>query len=226
MGDHFSAQTLAFLKGLSANNNKAWFDAHRADYEAHYIAPAKEFVSALGPPLQQLSPGLQAEPRVNGSIFRINRDVRFSKDKTPYKDHLDLWFWEGESRSFACSGLFFRLRAKQLILGAGMHRFDKPWLERYRAAVLDEAKGKALVTLLKKAEQAGYAVGGDNLKKVPRGFDAAHPRADKLLFDSLTLSVELPLPKEALTPAFPKFCLKHFKAMLPLHSWLCGLPGK
>src|SRR5690606_19091043 len=169
MGDHFSAQTLAFLKGLSANNNKAWFDAHRADYEAHYIAPAKEFVSALGPALQQLSPGLQAEPRVNGSIFRINRDVRFSKDKTPYKDHLDLWFWEGESRSFACSGLFFRLQAKQLILGAGMHRFDKPWLERYRAAVLDEDKGKALTALLKKAEKAGYAVGGDNLKKVPRG---------------------------------------------------------
>ncbi|MEM6991152.1 MAG: DUF2461 family protein, partial [Myxococcota bacterium] len=89
--DGFPKQTLTFLKGLGANNDKAWFTAHRADYDNYFMEPAKHFVVALGERLAKSSPGIHAEPKVNGSIFRINRDVRFSKDKRPYKDHLDLW---------------------------------------------------------------------------------------------------------------------------------------
>lgn len=89
----FPAETLAFLRGLAENNTKAWFEAHRADYQAHYVEPALAFVAALGPRLQQIAPGAQFEPRINGSLFRINRDVRFSADKSPYKHHIDLWFW-------------------------------------------------------------------------------------------------------------------------------------
>jgi uncharacterized protein (TIGR02453 family) len=104
----FGKDTIRFLSGLSANNKAEWFNAHRADYEAHYIEPAKDFVVAVADPLAKLAPGIHAEPKVNGSIFRINRDIRFSKDKTPYKDHLDLWFWQGE-RKAAISGFFFPL---------------------------------------------------------------------------------------------------------------------
>jgi uncharacterized protein (TIGR02453 family) len=88
----FPPEGLAFLEGLGRDNTKAYFDAHRATYESALLEPAKAFVVALGEELRaRVSPGIRAEPRVNGSILRINRDTRFSADKTPYKDHLDLW---------------------------------------------------------------------------------------------------------------------------------------
>lgn len=91
----FSAETVEFLTDLRAHNDKAWFDANRARYEFGYVEPAKDFVEVMGPGLEKLVPGIHAEPSVRGSIFRINRDIRFSSDKRPYKDHLDFWFWEG-----------------------------------------------------------------------------------------------------------------------------------
>src|SRR3970282_1259516 len=104
----FSKDTARFLAGLSRNNDKAWFDAHRTDYEAHFVEAAKRFVEALAPRLKRIDSSLQAIPKVNGSILRIHRDIRFSKDKTPYKDHLDLWFWSGSNRGWGGSGFFFR----------------------------------------------------------------------------------------------------------------------
>src|SRR5439155_1012176 len=82
-------------------------------------------------------PGLRADPRVNGSILRINRDTRFSNDKRPYKTHLDLWLWEGDGPSRGCSGFFLRLEADRVGYGAGMHHFEKGMLAGYRAAVDD-----------------------------------------------------------------------------------------
>jgi uncharacterized protein (TIGR02453 family) len=88
----FPPATLAFRRDLGANNTKAWFDEHRADYEQSYLSPALAFVDAMREPLFALHPQVHADPRMNGSLFRINRDVRFSKDKTPGKDHIDLFF--------------------------------------------------------------------------------------------------------------------------------------
>src|SRR5262245_57660237 len=141
MFEGFSKDTVRFLASLSRNNTKAWFDDHRADYEAHFMAPAKTFVEAIAPRLQKIDPRVQAIPKVNASSMRINRDVRFAKDKSPYKDHLDLWFWSGSKKGWDTSGFFFRLTPKRLVLGAGMHGFMPPVLARYRKAVLDDRKG-------------------------------------------------------------------------------------
>ena len=124
MFEDFSRELPTFLGDLTANNSKKWFDAHRKDYEALYVEPAKAFVEAMGPALQKLSPGVRAEPRVNGSLMRINRDTRFSKDKTPYKTTLDLMFTEGEGKMRLCPGFYFRISADELGMGAGMHGFD------------------------------------------------------------------------------------------------------
>ncbi len=105
----FPKETFAFLSGLERNNTKAWFEGHRGDYEQFHLAPARAFVEAMAPGLKKISKTLNAEPKVNGSIFRINRDVRFSKDKRPYKTTLDLWFWEGEKRGWEAPGMFLRL---------------------------------------------------------------------------------------------------------------------
>jgi uncharacterized protein (TIGR02453 family) len=94
----FPPDTLGFLDELRSNNAKAWFEANRARYQAAYVDAGKAFVEAIAPVLASVAPGIQAEPRVLGSIFRINRDTRFSADKRPYKDHLDFWFWAGDAR--------------------------------------------------------------------------------------------------------------------------------
>src|SRR5213083_2262987 len=137
----FPPEGLHFLAGLAEHNEKAWFDEHRGEYERGLLEPARDFVEAMGVELEAVHPGVNADPRVNGSIMRINRDTRFSKDKRPYKTHLDLWFWEGEGPSRGCSGFFLRLEADRLGLGAGMHRFEQEALAGYRRAVDDAGRG-------------------------------------------------------------------------------------
>jgi uncharacterized protein (TIGR02453 family) len=158
-------------------------------------------------------------------LFRIQRDVRFSADKTPYKTHLDLWFWEGEQRGWHAPGFFLRMTADTLILGAGIHRFEKPQLEAFRRAVLDRKRGRALAAVLVQVieadEYAGdYVVGGATRQTVPRGFDPQHERAPLLRHEGLYATWEEPLPPEARQPAFVDFCEQHFRSLAPLSKWL------
>jgi uncharacterized protein (TIGR02453 family) len=96
----FGKETFQFLAELGQNNERSWFEANRKRYEAYYLQPALAFIEELGPMLASALPGgLRFEPRVNGSLFRVNRDVRFSKDKRPYKDHIDMWFWRATARA-------------------------------------------------------------------------------------------------------------------------------
>src|SRR5262249_21978378 len=95
----FQYELLEFLAGLRAHNDRTWFQAHREEYESLLLEPARDFVEAMGEELARFAPDVNADPRVGGSIFRIARDTRFSKDKRPYKDHLDLWFWQGAGKS-------------------------------------------------------------------------------------------------------------------------------
>ena len=95
----FGPETFAFLRDLTLHNDRDWFMANRARYEEHYLAAALGFIEAIGPRLAAELPGdVRFEARVNGSLFRINRDIRFSKDKTPYKNHIDMWFWTGDKK--------------------------------------------------------------------------------------------------------------------------------
>ena len=113
----FPNATFSFLEGIAAHNEKPWFDANRDLYEAGYVAPAKAFVAVLGPQLRTISKAVQFEPKLNGSLGRINRDIRFSKDKRPYKDHLDVWFWHGDKKSWSAPGFWFSLGPLQVRLG-------------------------------------------------------------------------------------------------------------
>ncbi len=216
----FGAQTVRFLEGLGANNAKTWFDAHRADYEAHYLEPAKDFVAALAAPLTEIAPGVNAEPRVNGSIFRINRDIRFSKDKTPYKDHLDLWFWEGE-RKGAVSGLFFRLTKDALILGAGAHGFDPKRLAAYRGRIVDDSARAALARIAGDLGRDGLELSGEHYKKLPRGFEAADDHAERFLrHNALWCSTETAHPASLGSAQFVDHCIDGWRPMVALHRWL------
>jgi uncharacterized protein (TIGR02453 family) len=214
----FAPATLDFLAALRAHNNRDWFDAHRRDYERDVLAPAKEFVRAAAPRLERLAPGIRAEPRVLGSIFRINRDTRFSPDKRPYKDHLDFWFWHGE-RAAAVSGLFLRLQPDEVWVGAGAHGFEKQTLARYRAAVCDPAAGGALAEIGRALDEAGIGLREPSLRRPPSGFTAAPEAAPYLLRRELLTAVAVPV-STVTEPDFLDHAERRWAQLAPLHLWL------
>jgi uncharacterized protein (TIGR02453 family) len=216
----FPDETLQFLAGIAFENSKDWFEANRGLYEKGYVEPARSFVETMGPRLKKLSPDVRYEPKVNGSIARVNRDVRFSKDKSPYKDHLDIWFWHGDKKGWDRPGFYLRITAKTIYLGSGMHMLEGELLERFREAVVADAPGRKLEQAIAKVKKAGaYEVGRATRKTVPRGYDGAHKRASLLLHEGLYAGLELPAA-EATKSGFADRALTHFSATWPVGKWL------
>ncbi len=186
----FPPETLAFLSDLAAHNDKAWFDANRDRYERWYLGVGREFMATLA--------GHLGMP---GKMMRIFRDVRFSKEKTPYKPHLDVWFTESEGWG---PGLFARLEPTSFLVGMGCHDFDKDALAKYRKAVVED--GDALRTAL-----TGLHPGGQTLKRVPRGL----PDDPLLLHTSLHVQERGPVPDDAVAAT-----LAAVKRFSPVYAWL------
>jgi uncharacterized protein (TIGR02453 family) len=217
----FSPRAVDFFGQLASHNSRAWFEEHKALYEEQAQAPARALVEDLGQALAKAAPGLHAEPKVNRSLFRIQRDTRFSADKTPYKTHLGIWLWEGEGPRMECPGFYFHLEPPQVMVAAGMYMFPKRLLPFYRQAVAEQRTGAALAKALATITRRGdYTLGGQHYARVPKGFPADHPRADLLRHDRLYLFQESPLPTELGSPALVDWCAQRFKDMLPLHKWL------
>lgn len=215
----FPPQAVQFFKDIQANNYKAWFEAHKTDYINSVQDPAVEFVLTLGPRLQALSPDIQFDAATNGSgsIMRIYRDIRFSKDKTPYKDWLGIGFWGGSKKNRA-SGVYFGVFPEGGSLHVGSHEFSKEFLTAYRAAVADE-QGEALVAAL--AQLSGhFAIQGEQLKTVPKEFPADHPRGELLKHKSLYASSPVFTPAELARSDLIDRCLALFQIAHPFHQWM------
>jgi uncharacterized protein (TIGR02453 family) len=218
----FPPQTLQFYRQLEQNNNRQWFTAHKQDYTDYVQVPALAFIPAMGARLQTIVPGIIADTRTNGagSLMRIYRDIRFSPDKTPYKTNLGIVFWEGPGKKGDNPGFYFHVAPYGCGFYSGMYGFDKAALEAYRAAVADEGLGSELVDLLDRLQSAGYTIGGEHYKRVPRGFDPDHPRADLLKFNTLYASITDLNPELITQPDFMDTAFGHWQAMAPLHRWL------
>lgn len=219
----FSAETLALLRELAdpERNATGWLDANRERYERAWVAPSLAFVEAMAGPLNAIDPQLQAIPGLRGgSLMRIQRDTRFSKDKRPYKDHLDVMFRVGEGASKGRPGLGFRLTASSLGLGGGLLGFEPDVLQRYREAVLEEASGAALADAVTSAEAEGAQLFGEQLKRVPRGLPAEHPRERLLRFKALWIGWEEPLPAELGSAALVDFVTGRLRIVWPVVRWL------
>lgn len=216
----FSTECVAFLQGLSEpeNNSKGWFEARRKTYDTHVKEAGRAFVNALAPKIEVFAPHVHCVPKVGGSIFRINRDTRFSNDKRPYKDHLDMMFWEGAGRSRACPGLFFRLTGSELVIGAGKHGFDKDQLAAWRRVVTGDGGEELQATLA--AMPPGTDVGGLHYKKVPRGLPADHPRASLLRHNALYVGVTTPHPESLGSAAITDHVAAGFEVFYPVVRWL------
>ena len=219
----FPTQALHFLTELDANNNRAWFQAHKSDYQQHVLAPTLDFVVALGERLQEISPGIRYDLRPNGgSILRIYRDLRFSADQTPYEPNIRVGFWEGEGKRMENPSFLVRIEPGGVSLYAGIHVFPKPLLAAYRDAVIDETLGAELEAAMAAVREAGgYTLGGEHYKRVPRGYDADHPRADLLRYNGLWVHTANPVDAALITtPGLLDACLEHCRNMAPLHRWL------
>jgi uncharacterized protein (TIGR02453 family) len=220
----FPRELPGFFQDLRLHNDRAWFAANKERYEREVLEPSKLFVLAMGERLMAVAPGVQADPRVNRSLFRLQRDTRFANDKSPYKTNLGLWLWEGVGPRMACSGFYLHVEPPTLMLGVGLYQFPEPLLEAFRESVLSDVHGPALVEAAGRVTAAGpYTLGGRTWKRTPRGYDKAHPRADWLTFGGLYAGLEVPLPAVFHEPGFPDFCAVHYQKMLPLHAWLLDL---
>jgi uncharacterized protein (TIGR02453 family) len=220
----FKKEGVTFLEELKHNNNRLWFDTHKKNYEFDLLEPARSFVTLMGRRLQQWAPEVHADPRRDRSIFRIHRDTRFSKDKSPYKTHLGIFFWEGNLPKMECPGFYFHLEPPNLGLFTGMHQFYPQLLKVYRDAVIDPTVGEALEASMKKIKRTGsYEIGGLHYKRVPKGYDPAHQRSELLRYNGLWAGISNTIPNELFTEEIIDFCVRRFVDMLPLHRWLVTL---
>jgi uncharacterized protein (TIGR02453 family) len=220
----FPRQIVPFFRALAAHNDRDWFAAHKQEYEAVVLAPARAFVLAMGERLRRLTPGIKFDPRANGSLFRIYRDTRFSADKSPYKTNLGILFWEGNGPRMDCPGYYFHLEPPTLMVGGGFYVFSRPLLERYRRTVADPEYGPELAAIVKKiTARPGYTLGGEHYKRVPAGYDPDPAAAALLLHDGLYAGLEIPIPAELHSAALVDYCFEKYKPMEPLHRWLVTL---
>ncbi|MBK7631861.1 MAG: DUF2461 domain-containing protein [Ignavibacteriales bacterium] len=216
----FPQSTIKFLTALSKNNNKEWFEKNRVRYDFEFLQPAMQFVIDLGEKLSEISPNINAIPKIDKSIFRLYRDVRFSKNKAPFKTNLGLYFWEGRGKKMECSGFYFHIEPKLFFLGTGMYMFTKEQLKKYREIVSDPTQGELLneiiSALLKKKK---IKLGGRTYKKTPRGYDPEYKYSELLLHSGLYVSYESSSFDELIKKDPIGFAYKLFKETYPLHKW-------
>ena len=223
--DGYPREGLEFLTELAENNDRDWFKERKAVFEEHVQKPTQAFVVALGQRLQVISSGISYDTRlVGGSIMRIYRDVRFSKDKTPYHTKVRLVFWEGPSRKAMHSGFHVRIDPSGAGVFVGHWELDKSLLARFRDAVVDDIMGAELQAAIEAVRQSGdYTVGGEHYKRVPLGYDKEHPRAGLLLHKGLWAHTESVAPSYLTTPELADVCFEHCRNMAPIHHWLMKL---
>ncbi len=217
----FPKQTLTFLANLEKNNNREWFEANRSDYESFVMEPSRAFVEEMGKRLADFDPGILAEPKVNGSIRRINRDTRFSPDKTPYKDHLDFYFPHGDFKGRPLYAM--RFNKKTVGFGAGLFGFDDTALKRWRHNIDDDDTGPELAKTLEKLEKAGFPPAGRHWKRVPKGFAEDHPRADLLKHNGIYVGTDIPIPAEFHTKSLPTLAMRYVRRYRPVVDWVVNM---
>jgi len=217
----FTKATFKFFKDLEISNTKKWFEENRKIYEKNVLEPAQEFVMETGERLKSISPKIVAIPKTDKSIFRIYRDMRFSKDKTPYKTHLGIFFWEGPRKKLGNPGYYLQLDKSSILIAGGLYSLPNDIVKTYRDAISDSKKGKEIAKILKKiTKNPSYQLGGMHYKRVPRGYDSENPNVDLLLHNGLYIYYEGPIPKEVYSRDFLDYSYGIFKDMLPLHNWL------
>ena len=181
-----------FLRDLKANNERPWFEANKARYRAEVRDPMLDFIAAFGEPLAAISPHFHADPRPNGgSLFRIYRDTRFSKNKTPYKTNVGAHFRHTAGRDAHAPGFYLHLEPGACFAGCGVWHPDGPTLAGIRDAIVDRPDEWQRITTAG-AFLGTFELTGESLKRPPRGYDPDHPLIDDLKRKSFVAVTRFP----------------------------------
>lgn len=224
----FEPDAADFLAELAQNNERAWFQAHKADYERLCKAPMEAFVVALAERFADRDLPLLADPK--RSIFRIYRDTRFAKDKTPYKTHLGAnfpWLEAGHAVDAGAhaNGGYFHFEPGRMYVGGGMWMAERPRLEAFRRAIIDdEARVRAAIEDRGFVAAFGSIEAHHSLVRVPPGYPADHPMADMLRFKDVVFGRSLS-DDEAYSPALPDLVAAAYAAAMPVFRFLATLRG-
>jgi uncharacterized protein (TIGR02453 family) len=216
----FPKKTAGFLNKLSKNNRREWFQANRELYDSDFLEPVIQFVIEMGDKLIDLDPEIAAIPKIDKSIFRLHRDVRFSKNKQPYKTNAGIYFWNSKAKKMESSGFYLHLEAKSFGAGVGIYLFPPHILKRYRKVVSNPARAGELHKVIKNLKKKGYSVLGEHYKKIPKGYDGDFPHSEYLLYNGIHGWYEGRNYKEISDGKAVSKIYKIFKDMSPLHNWL------
>jgi uncharacterized protein (TIGR02453 family) len=171
---------MKFLRELERNNDRGWFEENKRRYEAEVREPALEFIRVMAPHVERISPYLLADDRkVGGSLMRVYRDVRFSRDKRPFKTNLGIQFRHEAGKDVHAPGLYFHVEPGMVFLGAGMWRPDSASLAAVRERIDRDPRSWKRVRDARRFRDA-WELGGESLKRPPRGYAADHPMIEDL----------------------------------------------
>lgn len=215
----FGPELFAFLRELKANNDRDWFNANKARYEADVLEPSLAFIEDFAPHLHQISPHFRADPRrTGGSLFRIYRDTRFSKDKTPYKTQAGIHFRHERGKDIRAPGFYLHLAPGDVFAGGGIWHPDNQTVTKLRDAIIADPDGWRDAT-------ADIELGeGNKLKRVPSGYDKDHPLAEDLKRKDFVAFVRM--SEEAATgPDFLHRYASVCASFSPLMAFLCRAVG-
>ena len=198
---HFTPALFGFLSDLADNNNREWFQDNKARYERDVRDALVQFVSDFGDLLRDISPHMVADPRLSGgSMFRIYRDVRFSKDKSPYKTNAGMQFRHEVGRAVHGPGLYLHLQPGLVFAGAGIWRPNSATVGKIRGSIV--ANPDRWTSIVNSDEfKSVYELEGESLKRAPRGIDPDHPLIDQLKLKSFVATTSF-TEDDACSPDF------------------------
>lgn len=216
---YITPKLFSFLRDLKNNNDREWFEANKDRFEEEVRSPLLAFIDDFAEPLYKISPHFRADARKSGgSLFRIYRDVRFSKDKTPYKTHAGVHFRHERAKGAHAPGFYLHLDPKEIFMGAGIWRPDKEALLQIRASMLDKpAVWKKAVGGA--AFRRELTLDGDSYKRPPVGIDRDHPLFEDLMRKDF-IAVTDATKADVLAADFPKKFAATCKAAGPLVKFL------
>lgn len=219
-----SPKLFKFLRDLAKNNDREWFADNKSRYESDVRQPAVELVRQLEKPLAKAAPMLCVVPKGHGgSVMRIYRDTRFSKDKTPYKTNVGISIRHQANKDIHSPGVYLHLAADECFIGAGSWRPERKTLAAFRQAIASDPKAWRRARD-NRAMRSVYELAGESLKTSPRDYDKDHPMIEDLRrIDFIAVA---PLDQSQLTdPDVVKTVIDHVKKAKPLMSFLCDAVG-
>ncbi len=230
MTPYFTPRSLTFLRGLARNNRRDWFEARRADYTAAILEPMRDLVEEMDVRFARLAPEIVGDPK--RSIFRIYRDIRFSKDKSPYKVHAACWFFHrdashkvGQESHGGGAGYYFHLQPGGSLDAGGIWMPPREALGKIRDALAEKHAPFEKALLSEKVRRRFGGLDEDAvLARVPRGYAPEHPAARWLRFKSFTTGRALS-DAQVTSPRLPDLLAEDFALMLPLVRWINGALG-